>query len=319
MLGSKKMPGLPRTLKIDISPLCNLHCITCIHAFPSGYPALEDQEFNSKQKMSLSQFQAIIDSVKSQTLLLSLHYLGDPLMHPDLDEMCQIAGNAGLNVHYSTNFSYELSDERIRSILTSGVTQISICVDGITQDIYETTRIGGNLDLVLNNLKRLCEMKRKEGFNVPNIEVQYIKFQHNSDQFPEAKKKCKALGADQVTGLLGNKLNYVAYSFEKYKIVKPKNKKLLPLCYWPFFSMLIKYNGDVIPCCWHRQGDQYSKSGDPMVLGNVFQTSVSEIWNSEYYRQLRGLAKNPGLFDKETSPEKIFCYGCPMLFETRFE
>lgn len=50
-------------------------------------------------------------------------YAGDPLVHPDLDRMCRIAHDAGVNSHINTNFSFPLSDARIDSIVASGLTR----------------------------------------------------------------------------------------------------------------------------------------------------------------------------------------------------
>ncbi len=47
--------------------------------------------------------------------------------------MCGIARDANLNVHLSTNFSFRFTDERIRRIVDSGVSHLTVCVDGFFQ------------------------------------------------------------------------------------------------------------------------------------------------------------------------------------------
>jgi len=121
VLKHEVMKAWPATVKVDISPLYNLHCTVCVHGRPtenSGI-ALKAQDCNGRQKMRLDQFEQIMNEVSGKTMAVSMYYLGDPLVHPDLDAMCRIAWHAGLNSHVSTNFSFALSDERIASIVMS--------------------------------------------------------------------------------------------------------------------------------------------------------------------------------------------------------
>ena len=204
----EKLHSWPVFLRIDISPLCNLRCTICVHAEPDGNPALGKQRFHKSQRMTVEQFTRIIDEVKDRSMGVSLYYLGDPLVHPDLDEMCTIASQAGLNVHYSTNLSFQLSDARIESMVTSGVTHLTACVDGLSQAKYELTRIGGRIDTVLSNLRRLCACRARLRRRDPLIEVQYIKYQHNLDEVEPARQTLTDMGVDQFHELWGGLHNY---------------------------------------------------------------------------------------------------------------
>jgi MoaA/NifB/PqqE/SkfB family radical SAM enzyme len=267
----------------------------------------------------VSQYRRIIDEIKGKSTAVSLYWLGDPLMHPDLDEMCQIAHEAKLNVHISTNFSFSLKDERIRRMVKSGLTHLTVCVDGLSQEKYQRTRVGGRIARVLSNLERVCQFRREYDQAYPKVEVQYIKFQHNLDEFEKAKRLFHSIGVDQVTAFWGYLHNYTDLDPGTYTVHSPKKKKLVPGCFWPYFSMTIKYNGDVVPCCDYRIGSAYANTGDPRVLGNVFETSIREIWNSSQYRASRRLVSNPQLIESEKWLKKNFCYGCRKIFETDVE
>ncbi len=315
---TEKMFSWPIIVKIDISPLCNLKCSFCVHAEPNDEEALKKQEFRASKKMTIAQYQRIIDEIKGKSAAVSLYYLGDPLVHPDVDEMCQIARQAGLNVHISTNFSFPLTDERISRLVSSGLTHLTVCVDGLIQEKYQLTRVGGRLDWVLSNLRRVCEYKREKNLIYPKVEVQYIKFQHNLDQLEQAKQLFAEIGIDQVTVFWGKLSNMTEVEPGTYPVFGPKKNKGIPQCIWPHLSMLIKYNGDVIPCCQYRQSMQYSSQDDPLVVGNVFETSVWQVWNSPQYRELRRLVSKPELVESETSLKKSFCYGCSQIFNVDF-
>jgi MoaA/NifB/PqqE/SkfB family radical SAM enzyme len=314
LLKRERMRAWPVALKIDISPLCNLHCTVCVHAKPNGEGYLEKQYFHPGHRMSVEQYRRIIGEIRGKSTAVSLYYLGDPLMHPDLDAMCRIAREAGLNVHISTNFSFRLTDGRLQRLLQSGVTHITVCVDGLSQEKFEKTRVGGKIEWVLSNLRRLCRYRQEAGGRYPKIEVQYIAFAHNREELEPARRLCKELRVNQFSVLEGSTDNWAARLPEKYTVHEAKPDRLLPQCVWPHFFMLVKYNGDVIPCCHHRIGEQYSKSDDSRSTGNLLQAGVREIWNSPKYRQMRRLVSNPSKVSLEADATESFCYGCPRVY-----
>ena len=320
--GRDKLMSMPPILKIDISPACNLRCVSCLHAdkrfFDDSNEVMNDQYLSGKQQMSVERYKQIIDQVRGKSSAVSLYYYGDPLVHRDLDEICRITADAGLNSHISTNFSFKLSDERIESIVRSGLTHLTVCVDGLSQENYGQTRVGGRIAWVLDNLERLCKARERLKQTFPRVEVQYIKFQHNLHEFEEAQRRFKELGVDQVTTFWGNLHNPTATASETAEIYGSLPDKTFPRCMWPWTYMLVKFNGDVIPCCNHRVTSQYRKSEDvdPRILGNVFETSVKEVWNDARYRAARRLAAKPSRLKGEADLEKSFCYACPALFDT---
>jgi len=316
VLKRERVSNWPAVVKIDISPICNLRCTVCVHADPNGRDMLARQEFAPGHKMSVEQFRRIIDEIRGRTATVSLYTWGDPMTHPDLDEMCRIAHEAGLQVHISTNFSFKLKDERIRSLVESGLSHLTVCVDGLSQQKYEKTRVGGRIEWVLDNLRRVLETRRALGREFPKVEVQFIKFQHNVDELEAARKLTSELGVEEFADFWGALHNYADREPELYETLGPRPNRALPQCYWPHFSMVIKYDGDVIPCCEHRMAAQHMKGGDARVFGNVFRTSVAEVWNGEEYRKARRIVSNPEVVNAEPELRKHFCDGCFVIFDT---
>jgi MoaA/NifB/PqqE/SkfB family radical SAM enzyme len=317
-LKQEVMRAWPVLVKIDISPLCNLKCTFCVHARPSGLAGdlLEQQTFSARQWMSVDQFRRIVQQIGGRSMAVSLYYLGDPLVHPELDEMCRTARAAGLNVHISSNFSFVLSDTRLRTLLASGLTHLTVCVDGLQQDTYELTRVGGRIALVLDNLERLLAFRRQSGQRYPRVEVQFVKFQHNTRQLADAIAWCAQRGVDQFTDFWGNLYNYADVNPGKFGVFGPKPSAWLPRCTWPHFAMTIKYDGSVIPCCYYRVADQYRQGVDQRAVGNVFEANVWQVWNSPAYQQLRRFVSAPQRVLAEAALHNTFCDGCPTIFET---
>ncbi len=305
----------PIALKIDISPACNLKCPVCVHADPGDDALLQQQNFSSK-RMSVAHFRSIIDEVQGNVSAVSLYYVGDPYAHPHVDEMCRIASDAGLNVHLSSNFSFRFTDARIRSIVESGVSHLTVCVDGLSQETYGRTRIKGRLDFVLSNVERVCRVRRELGSRFPRVEVQFIKFPHNVHELEPALAWFNKIGVDSVEHSWGMVSNYVALDPSRYTIGEARKSRALPLCHWPYNSMVIRYDGEVVPCCNFRHATQYVPGENVRSLGNVVSSGVKQIWNSERYRQLRRDVANPKSHAARMREEEHFCYGCPALFVT---
>jgi MoaA/NifB/PqqE/SkfB family radical SAM enzyme len=319
-LRSQRVWSYPVALKMDISPLCNIHCLTCIHAKPHMNPRLEAQSFCPDQKMPIDQFQRVIDECRGKTSSVTLHYLGDPLMVPNIHEYARYVRDTGMTVHINTNLSYNLSDERLKLLVTSGLTHLTVCLDGMTQETYGRTRVGGRIDIVTANLRKICQLRRELDVRHLHIEVQYLKYQHNAHEIPQAEAFCRELGVDQFTEFwahLGNYVYWPPVGVEPKGVVR--RRLMRPLCLWPYGAMVIKYNGEVVPCCGHRLGTQYVKEGQSPVLGNVFKTSVREVWNSPPYRRLRRLVFKPQPALNKSAADSEFCYGCIALVLSNYK
>ncbi len=323
---SDRAAMMPPMVKIDISPLCALACPSCLHADKKGRERnlLDRQSFNKSQRMSLSDFEAIIFQLKGRSMAISLYYYGDPLMHPKFPEMVSIAVAADLSVHASTHLSYNLSDEKIISLVSSGLTHLSVAVDGATQQTYGTTRVRGNLDLVLKNLERIKNERLRQKSVTPFIEVQHLSFPHHEqDEADRVEKMVYELGVDQFTtfpGALydvdGDLYNAVDTDRGASSPGAAKGHSLLPRCHWPWSSTVIKFDGDVIPCCKWREGHQYAVGGDIRAVGNVFRDRLEDIWKGAAYRSLRRQVRNPRVSQKYGEAENSFCEGCPKLYDT---
>jgi MoaA/NifB/PqqE/SkfB family radical SAM enzyme len=314
------MRAWPVVLKVDISPLCNLGCTVCVHARPSSNASddLKGQQFNARQRMALDAFCRIVDEVAGRTSALSLYYLGDPLIHPELAAMCRYAWAHKLNTHVSTNLSFDLDDARIDELVQSGLTHLTVCVDGLSQETYQRTRIGGDVGLVLSNLERILRRRDQLRRLFPKVEVQFIKFQHNLHERDAAIERFAAIGVDQFTDFWGGLFNYTdLVAGDGYRVFGPRAAGAAPRCVWPHFAMVIKYDGDVIPCCSYRHGAQYGSPGaDARIVGNALRSSVREVWNSPAYQRMRRLVVDPRRVAAEPELDQTFCSGCPTAFHT---
>jgi MoaA/NifB/PqqE/SkfB family radical SAM enzyme len=308
----------PLFVVVDLSPLCNLHCTVCVHAHADGREALQRQSFSADQRMSIENYTRLIDEIKNYSLGIVPWYIGDPIVYPDLLEVCRITAAAGMNCNVSTNLSRRLSDDWLEQLVRSGLSHLTVCVDGMTQETYEKTRVGGRLEWVLDNLRRICNIRRKLRKRYPRIEVQYIKYQHNLHELPQARREFEALGIEQFHELWGWLHNYTDRDPGNYDVFGPRKPGPLPRCHWLHLFTLVRYDGDVLPCCAFRLGEQYVDNAQTHAVGNAFRTSLRDVWTSPAYQQLRRLACDPPAAMTEENRLCRFCDACPRVFDSNY-
>ena len=72
-------------------------------------------------------------------------------------------------------------------------------------------------------------------------------------------------------------------------------------CYLPYQRMFLRNNGDVLPC--------YSVYGCEIPVGNIYENSIYEIWNSNKMKQLRQEVNGPA------EVEPLACKKCRRSLE----
>jgi hypothetical protein len=163
--------------------------------------------------------------------------------------------------------------------------------------------------LVISNLKRLCQIKKARKSIFPEIEVQFLKYQHNINELPQARQLFKEIGVNKITDFWGHLHNEVEMGLENIIVNGPAKRKNIN-CLWPYYMMVIKYNGEAIPCCNHRSDELYNKVISSPSLGNVLNDGVLKIWNNLEYIKLRNYINNIDNYIKTDYYKECFCYGC---------
>ena len=208
----------------------------------------------------------------------------------------------------------DITDEQIKGMLTSNLGMLGASIDGTTQEVYEKYRVGGNLETVFNNLKKLLVAKELYKSNTKII-WDFIVMKQNEHQVVAAKKMAQDFGVkiniDCVrTNLKDDCLNPVNEMINKYSEWLPNNpqynsydmdsktrKKYLKFCKSPWLETMVNWNGDVFPCsCVHTEEKDR--------MGNIFEQSFEEIWNGEKY-----IAARKELLEQPNDLETI-CHTC---------
>jgi radical SAM protein with 4Fe4S-binding SPASM domain len=274
--------GKPATLSIEPTTSCNLRCPEC----PSGL-----RSFTRPTGMISKQlFETAIAQSKKHLTYLHLYFQGEPFLHPEFLELVSMADKNRIFTATSTNAHY-INENNVEKILSSGLKQLIVSMDGMTQEVYQDYRIGGKLEKVQKGLSLLLERRKKTGSRYPRIVLQYLVTGKNEHQIPDLKAWARSIGVDELqlkttqiydfengSELIPKDLNYSRYiptGDGKWKLKKPIENK----CWRMWQGSVITWDGRMLPCCFDKDG-KYT-------MGNIREYTIPAIWGNSKYKDFR--------------------------------
>jgi radical SAM protein with 4Fe4S-binding SPASM domain len=280
--GHPLMSGMPMSISIEPTTSCNLRCPEC----PSGL-----RSFTRPTGMLQSDlFRSVIDQLAPTLNYLTFYFQGEPYLHPNFLEMVSYASRKGIYTATSTNGHY-LRDDMARATVESGLDRLIISIDGTTQRTYESYRIGGSLDKVLEGASRVVHYKRKLRTRSPHVIFQFLVVKPNEHQIDEVRDLAKKIGVDELvlktaqiynyeqgSDLMPENPRYTRYRRKSDGTYEIKNR-LLNECWRMWQGCVITWDGKVLPCCFDKDG--------AYAMGDLRQNSFRDIWFSEKYNAFR--------------------------------
>ncbi len=175
--------------KVYIEPTvaCNLDCITC---FRNAW----DQPLG---RMSDQTFERILAGLKELSPLPHVYFggIGEPLFHPKTIEWVKRVKDLGVEkVELITNGT-TLTEKKARELIDSGLDVLWVSIDGASPETYSDVRLGAELPVIVNNLKRFANMRRASHYPRPEIGIAFVAMKRNIADLPQVIKLGKSLKA----------------------------------------------------------------------------------------------------------------------------
>lgn len=287
-----KVRGLPPVAQIEPTNRCNLHCYLCL----TGLGKLR----RHKGDMSIGNFERIIDQLEKGIIYLVLYNLGEPLLNPDIYKMVQYAKRKKVFVRLSTNGDF-YNKANIKHLVNCGIDELVISLDCATPQTYKSYKKSDGFERVVENVKLI--VKERGDRLKPFIKLQLLAMKDTEREIPQFRELVRSLKVDK--GLIKT-LRVDFPDIVPDKSFLPQNSKYMRktyknehkgnICYRPWISTVILWDGSVVPCCYDMEG-KYN-------FGNVFNENFKQIWNNERYVSFRRqLLKesNPNFLCKECS------------------
>nr|WP_243431571.1 radical SAM/SPASM domain-containing protein [Algoriphagus lutimaris] len=281
-MGRPILWGMPTTLSIEPTTSCNLRCPEC----PSGLRSFSRPTGMLKDQL----FEKVILQSKAHLSWLHLYFQGEPFLNPRFLEMVKFADSQKIFTSTSTNAHY-LKEETVQEILKSGLKQLIVSMDGITQEVYEQYRVGGNLEKVKEGLSLLIREREKSNSMYPRIVLQFLVTGQNEHQLPKLKQWAQEMSVDELqlkttqiydfengSELIPSDLGYSRYLPNKDGKWKLK-KKLENKCWRMWQGAVVTWDGKVVPCCFDKDASH--------VMGELKKQPLLDVWKSPAYQIFR--------------------------------
>ncbi len=254
--------ALPVIGHIDPCFSCQLHCPNCAGEMirRDGY---------TMQIMTVPQIEKILQNYGDGLARIWLSLWGEPLLNKHLPELIERCKRHDIWVLISTNLSVPMKPDAIEALVSSGVDSLILSIDGATQETYEIYRKGGELDLVIENIRQLVAAKRRLGRPTPYLYWRYLEFEWNRHEIEAARTLATALGVDQFGVEPGITAPPISATLHGHKPDRSSHipepgieagwRKLAARqrdghgyfgCDYLYSSISINANGQVHPCCY---------------------------------------------------------------------
>ncbi len=314
-----KVPGKKRTfypyvLTLEPSYACNLSCKMCPRGEHVSADAVMAESVFSRIEPYLPWFKFV-----------HLCGFGEPLMHPDVEQMTKRIYDKGCLVSFVTN-GILLSRERIKRFLEQDtkIKEIAISIDASHKEMYESIRGKGNFEHLIENLRELQRQLKTAEYK-PQITWAFLLMKSNLDELPHAVELADELGFDRIVGKhietgksvedLSEALfdtGYLPPPDEKTERhfqeivekaremavqrgvrleVHPRRLIIDNTCgSQPLRALYIDYKGNVSPCCYLNVLNvmpylNRQPDEDNGVMGNIVETPLEKIIDSPRFKE----------------------------------
>ena len=251
-----------KRIYIEITNHCNLSCSFCI------------QKHETARFLTCQQFEEILKQVKPFTSYIYLHILGEPLLHPELEEILSLCSTYQMHVQITTNGT--LLKKQLPLLLKYPIRQINVSVHSFKhqQEDYLNTVLQ-TCDLLSENTyisyRLWCKQNGQFDEKATKIYQKILEHYHHPDlSHTNSLAPNRFLSKDEVFEWPDLKHPFIS-SCGTCRSIKD--------------SIGILSNGNVVPCCL----DAYGQA----TLGNIFETPLFEILSNELTKSmLKGFQEN---------------------------
>ena len=324
---------LPKHLYIETTSRCNLRCRGCILLRGSWEP---------QRDLSLKELIMICDQVPKLERV-ALHGIGEPILNQELPNMIRYLKKRRAFVFFNSNGV--LLDERCQNqLIDTGLDELRISLDASSPEGYKTIRNSDKFNLIISNVQAFSERITSLHVSHPKLSLWYLGTRENISELPSFVRLAAALDITEVylqrlvyfqdcegyglarseKTLMDSNAAITELIYKSSQIAKQsgiqfnasglgnpidslqkgiQNPLSWQRCYRPTTLMYITASGNVLPCCI----SPFSISDyDSIILGNIFDNSLAEIWSGDKYRAFRK--------KRETKNPPTCCKGCGILW-----
>ncbi len=178
-----------RAAQIEVTSRCSTGCLFCPH------DALSSQWMDGDMPVAFYQ-----EHIVPHLDLFELVYLqgwGEPMLHPHLWNMLEMAQQKGCRTGFTTNGTW-LQAEQNEKLCDMGVDLISVSFAGTAASVHESLRTHSDFSRLCTNFESLADLKERRGCTAPWLELHFLMTRLNLSELPALVELASSLGADEV-------------------------------------------------------------------------------------------------------------------------
>ena len=273
-----------KKIYIEITNSCNFDCSFCF------------KTARATKFMSPDEFRLVVEKIRPFTNYIYLHVLGEPLLHPQLDEILNIAETVGLNINITTNGG--LLERKKEILFKHAVRQINISLHDAEENIASEKwedYLNSALDFAQAAAKNTYVCLRLWNTTCETSNV------FNSFFLSRITTKFNLSGTNLQNNTNGNGIKLADHIFLQraprfeWPDEKQQGTQIHKHCYALRDHIAILADGQVVPCCLDADAS--------MLLGNIFEEELDMILKTEKTQQIHNG------FSNNTITEKL-CQSC---------
>lgn len=215
-------------------------------------------------------------------------------MHPMFNAITALAkglahGSTFIDRITNSNFNFSFNREDIFHGLCNQ-TKVKVSFDSFDKEIFESQRKGSNYEKTIANIDKFYSYPGRDNILV----VQSVRTQRNKDEDLEHEiKKRWPSAVASIRDVVQGRTQDKSYSDI---LVRARETDRKP-CQQAFVRLVIAHDGRVSPCC--------PDIGNKLVIGDVKEQKISEIFNSYTAKLIRRGLKDGSAFALDP------CKTCP--------
>ena len=236
---------------VEITNNCNLSCDFCI------------KNKRERKFMKKDDFLVILSKLKNVTNYLYFHILGEPLLHPEINDFINTAStNYKINITTNGYLIDRIKDNKNINMLNISLhsydSKYNISLEKYLDNIFKS------VDCLIKNGTKVnfrLWVDNKENDNIIN----YINLHYKTKIKQE---KCK----------IKNNLYLDISSYFIWPDLENDYYNEVGKCYGLIDHFGILVDGTIVPCCLDSKGD--------INLGNIYKDNVSDVLNSNICKEM---------------------------------
>jgi len=292
----------PEVIRIEPSATCNLACIHC----PTGTYANP-----VKGNMSKELFLKIKNEIMNHNIRVVVLYMGgEPFINKDFFFMVSELKKIKIPFLKTVSNGMLLTNDIIKNIIESDLDSIEFSLDGMSSKTNDFIRQNSDHTKVIKHIKKLLDLKLLSKSNI-KIFISSTQFKYLDNDILKSEKptwlenefrKYLDLGVLNINYVDAIEWSDMKLDRNIFNSIVDESDKVSNHCDHVKSTMTIRYNGDIVPCCYDLTSQ--------LILGNINFSNLQDIWNNNKYLQLR----------KSIHEQKFYsiCSTCSVVNKSKF-